>query len=84
MPGDILILTAFISYVGCFTKKYRTDLMDQHWIPFLGKLPVTIPRTPDLDVISLLTGDAQIAQWNNEGKFFFYFQFENEIFEDFV
>ncbi len=42
LPGDVLLTTAFISYVGCFTKSYRTDLMDDHWMPTLkvGKLAV--------------------------------------------
>ncbi|CAK9799022.1 Dynein beta chain, ciliary [Anthophora plagiata] len=67
VPGDILLVTAFLSYMGCFTRKYRTDLMLENWLPYLEKLEVKIPRTPDLDVLSLLTDDAQIAQWNNEG-----------------
>ncbi|XP_046432396.1 dynein beta chain, ciliary-like [Neodiprion fabricii] len=67
IPGNVLLVTAFISYVGCFTKKYRLDLINIHWLPFLDTLEPTIPRTPDLDPLSLLTDDAQIAEWNNEG-----------------
>ncbi|XP_076235061.1 dynein beta chain, ciliary [Calliopsis andreniformis] len=67
VPGDILIVTAFLSYMGCFTRKYRTDLMHEKWLPFLEEMEVKIPRTPDLDVLSLLSDDAMIAQWNNEG-----------------
>ncbi|XP_011314378.1 dynein beta chain, ciliary-like [Fopius arisanus] len=67
IPGDVLVVTAFISYVGCFTRKYRQDLLNIHWLPFLDKLETQIPRTPDLDPLSLLTDDAQIAQWNNDG-----------------
>lgn len=67
IPGNVLLVTAFISYVGCFSRKYRMDLMDEAWLPFLSKLEPTIPRTEELDVLSLLTDDAQIAQWNNEG-----------------
>ena len=26
LPGDTLLITAFISYVGCFTKRYRLIL----------------------------------------------------------
>ena len=32
-----------------------------------------IPRTADVDPLSLLTDDAQIAQWNNEGRLPFVF-----------
>lgn len=67
MPGDVLLVTAFISYVGCFMRNYRVNLMDKHWLPFLGNLKVPIPRSEGLDVLSLLTDDAQVAQWNNEG-----------------
>jgi dynein heavy chain len=24
LPGDVLLITAFVSYVGCFTKRYRS------------------------------------------------------------
>jgi dynein heavy chain len=67
LPGDILMVTAFISYVGCFTHTYRIDLLKKYWEPFLNKLDPAIPVTPDLDPMQLLTDDAQIAQWNNEG-----------------
>lgn len=40
LPGDVLLTTAFVSYVGCFIKKYRVDLMDNQWLPFLSKLKV--------------------------------------------
>ena len=69
VPGDVLIVTAFLSYMGCFTRKYRSDLMYENWLPFLEGLELKIPRTPDLDILSLLTDDAQIAQWNNEGEY---------------
>ena len=67
LPGNVLLVTAFISYVGCFTKQYRVDLMEKHWMPFLGTLKTPIPITPNLDVLSLLIDDADIAQWSNEG-----------------
>lgn len=67
LPGDILMVTAFISYVGSFTRMYRIDLLKKYWEPFLKKLVPAIPVTADLDPMELLTDDAQIAQWNNEG-----------------
>ncbi|XP_013396327.1 dynein beta chain, ciliary isoform X2 [Lingula anatina] len=67
LPGDVLLITAFVSYMGCFTKKYRVDLMDGMWLPFLKGLKNPIPITPDLDPLSMLTDSAQIATWNNEG-----------------
>ena len=41
LPGDVLLTTAFVSYVGCFIKRYRVDLMDNQWLPFLSKLKVS-------------------------------------------
>ena len=73
VPGDVLIVTAFLSYMGSFTRKYRTDLMYDNWLPFLESLEVKIPRTSELDVLALLTDDAQIAQWNNEGEYIYTF-----------
>ncbi|CAH0551274.1 unnamed protein product [Brassicogethes aeneus] len=67
LPGDCLIVTSFISYVGCFSKKYRTDLMVKSWLPTLKTLPLTIPMSETVDPLMLLTDDALIAEWNNQG-----------------
>lgn len=40
LPGDILLVTAFISYVGCFTKSFRQDLLMKMWLPHLKALEV--------------------------------------------
>lgn len=47
--------------------------MYENWLPFLESLEVKIPRTTELDVLALLTDDAQIAQWNNEGEYIYTF-----------
>ncbi|KAM3922058.1 dynein axonemal heavy chain 9 [Leptodactylus fuscus] len=65
--GDVLLITAFVSYLGYFTKKYRQDLMDKTWRPYLGQLKVPIPVTESLDPLTMLTDDADIAAWQNEG-----------------
>ncbi|XP_035728185.1 dynein beta chain, ciliary-like [Vespa mandarinia] len=67
LPGDVLLVTAFISYVGCFTKQFRQDLLNKQWLPFLRNLEPSVPITEGLDPLSLLTDDTQIAKWNNEG-----------------
>lgn len=41
LPGDVLLITAFISYVGCFTKQFRLDLLNKLWLPFLKTLEVS-------------------------------------------
>ncbi|XP_069786102.1 dynein axonemal heavy chain 17-like isoform X3 [Narcine bancroftii] len=65
--GDVLLVTAFVSYVGYFTKKYRNELLNNFWMPFLEKLEVPIPITENLDPLTLLTDHVDIAAWNNQG-----------------
>ncbi|XP_043280370.1 dynein beta chain, ciliary isoform X2 [Venturia canescens] len=67
LPGDVLLVTAFISYVGCFTKSFRQDLLNKQWLTFLRGIEPALPITEGLDPLSLLTNDTQIAKWNNEG-----------------
>ncbi|KAI5737115.1 hypothetical protein M8J76_010191 [Diaphorina citri] len=67
LPGDILLVTAFVSYVGCFTRSYRLDLLNKFWLPTIKKSKPEIPLTADLDPLTMLTDDATIAFWNNEG-----------------
>lgn len=38
--GDVLLISAFVSYVGYFTKKYRNELMEKSWIPYIKQLKV--------------------------------------------
>lgn len=38
--GDVLLITAFISYLGYFTKPCRVQLMDNIWKPYLSHLQV--------------------------------------------
>ncbi|EHB17858.1 Dynein heavy chain 11, axonemal [Heterocephalus glaber] len=64
--GDVLLTAAFVSYTGSFTKQYRQELVHCKWVPFLQQ-KVSIPITGGLDVVAMLTDDATIATWNNEG-----------------
>ncbi|CAF1004056.1 unnamed protein product, partial [Didymodactylos carnosus] len=66
-PGDVLLITAFVSYMGCFTKTYRVDLMENYWRPKLSELNPPIPVTAEIDPLTLLVDDAVVAGWNNEG-----------------
>ena len=58
LPGDVLLVASFISYVGCFTKQYRVgltlhsdmtvaqvDLLEKHWIGHLGTMNPKIPMS---------------------------------------
>ncbi|KAH0788142.1 Dynein heavy chain family protein [Histomonas meleagridis] len=61
--GDVLLAAAFISYSGPFTRSYRERLLNDIWRPFLLERNIKLQKDP-LDVI---THQALIAQWNNEG-----------------
>ncbi|KAG8432457.1 hypothetical protein GDO86_016919 [Hymenochirus boettgeri] len=67
LSGDVLLTASFISYAGSFSKKYRHELVEHLWMPFLRSQKYPIPMTEGLDPISMLTDDATIAKWNNEG-----------------
>lgn len=44
LPGDILLVCAFISYVGCFTKQYRLDLLNKSWMVYLKNIQVCVNK----------------------------------------
>ena len=65
LPGDVLVASAFVSYVGCFNKAFRIILLDKVMVPYLKQNQV--PMTESADPLSILTDAAQIAAWNSEG-----------------
>lgn len=67
LPGDILLISCFISYVGCFTRRYRLELLKEKWIPTFLKIKPEISYSEYSDPLALICDDAQIAAWNNEG-----------------
>ncbi|KAJ3128700.1 hypothetical protein HK098_003691 [Nowakowskiella sp. JEL0407] len=69
LPGDILLAATFISYVGCFSNRYRDELLHEHWLRNLRSPDTThkIPLSESIDPLSLLTTSAEIAKWSNEG-----------------
>lgn len=69
LPGDVLLTAAFVSYVGSFSKKYREELIQHSWLPWLRRKDGDsfIPLSDDVDPLNVLTTSADIAKWNNEG-----------------
>jgi type III secretory pathway component EscV len=61
LPGDVLLVASFISYLGCFTKQYRLELFERKWLPFLKKLQKPIPLSLGANVLSLLSDDALVT-----------------------
>ena len=41
LVGDVLLASAFISYIGPFTKTYREFLIDDYWVPFMKEAAKT-------------------------------------------
>ncbi|XP_037954213.1 dynein beta chain, ciliary [Teleopsis dalmanni] len=67
LPGDILLISCFISYVGCFTRSYRVELQNKMWKPTFKASEPKIPSTEGSDPFDMICDDAQIAEWNNQG-----------------
>mmetsp|Transcript_13327 Transcript_13327/g.19913 ORF Transcript_13327/g.19913 Transcript_13327/m.19913 type:complete len:1361 (+) Transcript_13327:1-4083(+) len=73
LTGDVLLSSAFISYAGPFTKIYRDKLMNITFFEFL-KTRFASGDTPEIPMsienpnhMSILTSDAEIAIWNQDG-----------------
>ena len=39
--GDVLLTSAYLSYVGCFNRQYRVQLLEEKWRPFMKTLDVS-------------------------------------------
>ena len=42
LAGDVLLTASYLSYVGCFGRSYRLDMLDNKWMPFFNSLNVSI------------------------------------------
>nr|XP_020468391.1 dynein heavy chain 11, axonemal-like isoform X3 [Monopterus albus] len=65
--GDVLLTSAFVSYMGYFTRQYRVELFNNTWIPFLQSQKVSVPLTDGLDPVLMITDEATVAAWHNQG-----------------
>ncbi|KAI8464229.1 MAG: flagellar alpha dynein [Monoraphidium minutum] len=65
LTGDMLLASAFVSYAGPFTSRFRSGLIAE-WIKLLGDRGV--PMTEGIkDPLSLLVDDALVASWIRQG-----------------
>lgn len=69
LVGDVLVASAFLSYVGPFTKPFREQLVREQWLPLMAKSVNngSIPMSPAADPLHILTTDVEIAKWNTQG-----------------
>ena len=71
LPGDVLLAAAFVSYSGCFSKRFRIELQERTYMPFLSgaigaaKGGVQMSET-GTDPLNILTTEAQRAGWASE------------------
>jgi len=63
--GDVLLASAFVSYIGPFSATFREDLFKNKWTPMLGSCK--IPSTEGIEPLEILTTDSAMAGWKNEG-----------------
>ncbi|KAK0165141.1 hypothetical protein PV328_003689 [Microctonus aethiopoides] len=64
LPGDCLISTGFISYLGPFVSNYREELVGI-WMKEVAENE--LPHTTDLDVKKFLSDATTIREWNSQG-----------------
>ena len=62
--GDIIIASAFVSYVGPFPKKYR-DNIKKGFMNYITKNNIPLSNTAS-DPLIILTTDTEKAKWNNQ------------------
>lgn len=64
LPGDCLLATAFISYLGPFVSDYRERLL-QTWQREVATFE--IPASTDFNIITFLTDPTTVREWNIQG-----------------
>merc|ERR1719482_444348 len=62
--GDCLLASAFVGYISPFNASFRNSLTSQ-WLEDIKQR--AIPHTDGIDPLKVLTDEAAIAQWMNEG-----------------
>eukprot|EP01028_Stygiella_incarcerata_P003513 TRINITY_DN1708_c0_g1_i1.p1 TRINITY_DN1708_c0_g1~~TRINITY_DN1708_c0_g1_i1.p1 ORF type:complete len:4499 (-),score=1316.34 TRINITY_DN1708_c0_g1_i1:2775-16271(-) len=62
--GDVLLASAFVSYLGGYSMVYRRRLVEK-WRKLMEEMK--IPCSDQVEPVKLLTDDATIALWNNQG-----------------
>lgn len=61
--GDVLLASAFVSYVGPFNKQFRDRIINENFVEFFKKN--NIPMSPSANPLAVLTDEAEVAGWNN-------------------
>ncbi|KAK2155716.1 hypothetical protein LSH36_233g08055 [Paralvinella palmiformis] len=65
LVGDVLIASAFMSYMGPFLSHYREDLVEKTWIVEVRKSGV--PCSPQFSLTDFMVKPTQVRDWNIQG-----------------
>ena len=65
LAGNVMLAAAFTSYIGAFGANFRSDLWGEQWLRDL--MSRDVPTTPNIDPLWVLTNEAQVAEWQNQG-----------------
>ena len=63
--GDVLISSAFLSYMGPFLFSYRQEIIKKLWIVEVRK--IGIPVSANFDLNEFLVNPTRIRDWNIQG-----------------
>jgi dynein heavy chain len=64
LPGNVAVAASFVSYLAVFSREYR-DACVKDLIGFLQTN--NVPLTPNLDPLTILTTEAELARWQTQG-----------------
>jgi dynein heavy chain len=69
LVGDVLLASAFISYIGPFTKAFREDLLLKKWVPYLrtANYGKSVPMSDEVNPSKVVTTDSELAKWHTQG-----------------
>lgn len=63
--GNCLLASAFVGYISPFSMRLRGDLWKDQWLVCIKEMG--IPMSDSLDPLKVLSNEADIAGWQNEG-----------------
>lgn len=65
LVGDVMLAASFVSYLGAFDQKYRTEMWQEEWLTDLHRN--NVPTTEGVDPLKILANESNFAKWKNEG-----------------
>jgi len=63
--GDVLLASAFVSYVGPFNKMFRDAIVYDNFVTYCRENQIPMGSNPN--PVSILCDDAIVAGWNTSG-----------------